>query len=127
MINVKDQVYEALCSVSGDNEVSDIYPTDWSHKNTIQYIEEDNSAHEITGGASGLVEESSKLDYTIHLWSYDSLSALAIEVNDKLFALGLRRNSCRDADDPSGRRHKVMRFGGIINNNDEHVNWNNNR
>ena len=44
MINVKDEVYAALLSVT-DN-VTDSYPKDWEKDLAIQYMEEDNNVFE---------------------------------------------------------------------------------
>lgn len=123
MINVKDEVYSALTSISADLEVSDIYPTDWSHDYTVQYVEEDNSVYEVTDD----VEQLSRLRYAIYAWSNSSLSQLALDIDTKLSAIGLKRTLCQDASDSSGRRHKVMRYEGIIDCASEHVYWNNNR
>lgn len=123
MINVKDKVYSALCSISADLVVSDIYPNDWAHEYAIQYMEEENSVYSKTDKA----EQYSKLRYTLYLWSNSSLSTLAVSVDEKLSALGLVRTACTDANDPSGRRHKVMRYEGIIDVHNEQMYWENNR
>ena len=59
MINVKDEVYAALLSVT-DN-VTDSYPKDWEKDLAIQYMEEDNNVFEHTGN----VERKSYVRYRI--------------------------------------------------------------
>ena len=53
MKNVKDQIYEKLLTVT-DN-VSDVYPKDWSNFPVIQYTEEDNSVYERTATRSSAI------------------------------------------------------------------------
>ena len=48
MINVKDQVYEALKDIC--HNVSDGFPSDWEMFPAITYIEEENSVYEWTDG-----------------------------------------------------------------------------
>lgn len=112
MINVKDQVYAKLCAVDSDLEVSDVYPSDWSHDYTVQYMEEDNSVAEWVDDK----ESISFVRYTIYAWSNNSLSTLCLAIDEQLATLGLKRTSCTDANDPSGRRHKVMRYEAYIDN-----------
>lgn len=118
MINVKDQVYAALRTCA--ENVTDMYPSDWETMPAIEYREEQNSVYEFTDGE----EQKSKLRYAIFLWDTKSLSELALKVDKALSALGLIRTACNDADDPSRRRHKVMRYEGILDNESEHVYFN---
>ena len=48
MINVKDQVYDAIKGIT--ENVSDGYPKDWAQLPAIQYTEEDNSVVEWVDG-----------------------------------------------------------------------------
>ena len=121
MKNVKDQVYAALCTVS-DN-VSDIYPTDWSKPFSVQYTEEANTVYSKTDDQ----EQLCYLRYRILLWGSGSLSQLACDVDTAMSALGLVRTTCQDADDPTHRRHKIMRYEGIMDVETEQVFWNQNR
>ena len=117
MINVKDQVYAALQTVA-DN-VSDIYPVDWISMPAIQYTEEDNSVFEKTDTQ----EQMASLRYRIDIWDTGSTSLTALAVDEAVSALGLVRTMCQDVADPSGRRHKVMRYEGIIDVNTQIVSW----
>lgn len=121
MINVKDQVYAALCTCA--ENVTDVYPNDWTALPAIEYREEANVVYTRTDRG----EELSSLRYTIYLWDDKSLSQLALDVDRAMSALGLVRIGCQDADDPSRKRHKVMRYEGIIDNETETVFWQGNR
>ena len=109
MKNVKDQVYSALLTVT--ENVSDTYPKDWANFPTIQYVEENNSVWERTDNA----EQKAKVSYKID-------TALAVDA--AISALGLVRTYCADAPDPSGLKHKVMRYEGIIDMSSDLVYWN---
>ena len=115
MINVKDQVYEAIKEIA--ENVSDAYPKDWASLPAIQYTEEDNSVYEWVDGQ----ESKAHLLYRVDIWHNNSTSAAALQVDEGLSALGLRRTACGDVADPSGLKHKVMRYEGIIDVNTEMV------
>lgn len=115
MINVKDQVYDAIKEIT--ENVGDGYPKDWAKLPAIQYMEEDNSVFEWVDGK----ESKSHLMYRVDIWNNTSTSVFAMQVDAALAALGLRRRQCNDVDDPSGLKHKVMRYEGIIDVEDETV------
>ena len=115
MINVKDQVYKAIKDIC--TNVSDSYPSEWANLPAIQYVEEDNRVYEFTGGK----EDKSYIRYKIDIWHNRSTSESALEVDKRVSALGLRRTLCQDVADPSGLKHKVMRYEGIIDNNTQLV------
>ena len=121
MINVKDQVYEALCEVS-DN-VTDIYPSNWADFPTIQYTEEANNVITVTDN----VEQLAYLRYRVDIWDKGSTSTTALAVDAVLAPLGLVRTECADTPDPSGLRHKQMRFEATIDVNDEQMYWTSNQ
>lgn len=108
MINVKDQVYEAIKDIT-DN-VSDSYPQNFAKLPAIQYTEEDNSVYEWCDGA----ESKSHLLYRVDIWNNNSTSDCALKVDKDIAPLGLRRIACGDVPDPSGLKHKVMRYEGIL-------------
>lgn len=108
MINVKEQVYEAIKDIS-DN-VSDGYPKDWAKLPAIQYTEEDNSVYEFTDGE----EQKASLRYRIDIWDNLTTSTAAMAVDAAISKLGLVRTLCQDVQDPSGLKHKVMRYEGVI-------------
>lgn len=117
MKNVKDQVYDALLTVA--ENVSDLYPKDWSVLPAIQYTEEDNSVCERTDNK----EQKSKLRYRIDVWHNRSTSETTVAVDEAISKLGLVRTGCADVPDPSGMKHKQMRYEGIIDMDDETVYW----
>ena len=121
MINVKDQVYAALCEVA--ENVSDVYPQSWASLPAIQYTEEDNSVVTKTDTE----EQYANLRYRIDIWDSKSTSLTTLAVDEAVSALGLTRTGCQDVADPSGMRHKVMRYEGIIDVNTEVVYWNGSR
>lgn len=119
MKNVKDEVYTALLTVT-DN-VSDTYPKDWANFPTIQYTEENNSVEEWTDNQ----EQKARVRYRIDIWHNHSTSETALAVDKAVAALGLRRTACGDVPDPSGLKHKQMRYEGIIDMESDIVYWNN--
>lgn len=120
MINVKEQVYQAIRDISGN--VSDGYPKDWATLPAIQYMEEENKVNDWVSNVDGnFIEASSYLRYRVDIWNNQSTSAAALAVDAAVAPLGLRRTSCMDVDDPSGLKHKVMRYEGILNIEDQKV------
>ena len=115
MINVKDKVYEALLAVT-DN-VSDHYPRDWEKDIAIQYMEEDNKVVEYTD----MEEQKAYCRYRIDIWSRKSTSGAAVAVDRAIAALGLKRIQCADVEDPSGLKHKQMRYEMVIDVRTEQV------
>ena len=59
-------------------------------------------------------EVKAHLLYRIDIWHNASTSMFALDVDKAIAPLGLRRIACADVDDPSGLKHKVMRYEGII-------------
>lgn len=116
MKNVKDQICAALDAVF--DHVTDQYPKDWADLPTVQYTEEDNKVYERTDK-----EEKAYVRYRIDIWHNRSTSEAALKVDEALAVLGLVRVLCQDAPDPSGLKHKVMRYEGIIDMWSEQVYW----
>lgn len=116
MKNVKDQVFAALDAVF-DN-VIDQYPKDWAELPAIQYTEEDNKVYEHTEK-----EDKSYVRFRVDIWHNRSTSESAMKVDTALSGLGLVRTLCQDAPDPSGLKHKVMRYEGIIDMYTDDVYW----
>lgn len=108
MINVKDEVYAALCTVT--QNVTDFYPRDWEQDLAIQYMEEDNKVMEYTD----MEEQKAYCRYRIDLWARKSTSVVAVAVDQAIAELGLKRIQCMDVEDPSGLKHKQMRYEMVI-------------
>ncbi|SHK33635.1 hypothetical protein [Hespellia stercorisuis] len=117
MKNVKDQVYAALLDVN--ENVSDQYPRDWAHLPAQQYIEDENKVHEHTGEG----ETKSYVRYRIDIWDNASTSNTALKTDEAMSRIGLVRTSCKDVPDPSGLKHKVMIYEGIIDMGSDEVFW----
>lgn len=115
MINVKDQLYKALLGVT-DN-ITDAYPRNWEKDLAIQYMEEENKVFEYTD----MKEQKAIVRYRIDIWHRRSTSDAAVAVDAAVSSLGLLRIQCQDVDDPSGRKHKVMRYEMIIDVETEQV------
>ena len=107
MINVKDQVFDALSKEI--KNVTDTYPKNWTELPAVQYAEEENKVYEFTDR-----EEKSYCRYRVDIWDTKSTSQMALTVDTALSKLGLKRTQCADVDDPSGLKHKVMRYETII-------------
>lgn len=128
---VKDQVYAALCTAFDENTVSDVYPSNWADLPAVQYTEEENRVQEKTNDG----EERSYVRYRVDIWHNRSTSEAAHRVDqvmgcprsdDRIAGiepLGLVRTTCSDVPDPSGLKHKQMRYEGIINMDDDFVEW----
>lgn len=108
MINVKDEVCAALSRVC--ENVTDCYPKDWEPDASIQYMEEDNNVVEY----ADMKEKKAYCRYRIDIWHKKSTSALSVAVDKEISELGLKRIQCMDIEDPSGRKHKQMRYEMVI-------------
>lgn len=114
MINVKDIVYSELSKV---HELSDSYPKNWTQLPAIQYTEEENYVYEYADDE----EQSSYIRYRIDIWSNESTSQMACDIDEKMAILGFKRISCADTPDPSGLKHKLMRYEAIIDCNKKFI------
>ena len=121
MKNIKEQVYNALCSVT--ENVSDSYPRTWADDSTIQYTEEQNNVYEWSSDSEGIREEKSYVRYRIDIWNRESTSATTLAVDKAMKVTGLKRTECQDVSDPSGMKHKQMRYEGIIDMDSDEVYW----
>lgn len=115
MINVKSHVYDGIKEIT--ENVSDLYPTSWTTLPAIQYAEEDNSVVEWTDDR----EQKAHLLYRIEIWDNRSTSEIALQIDEAMARLGLRRIGCSDTPDPSQLKHKTMRYEGIIDVNNERI------
>lgn len=58
-------------------------------------------------------ELRTNLAYSIDIYSETSTTTLASKVDEKMANLGFKRGQCIDLDDPSGLRHKNMKYTGV--------------
>ncbi len=129
MKNIKEQVYAALAEAIGENRVTDQYPNNWANLPAVQYTEEDNKVYEHTGEG----ETKAYVRYRVDIWHNSSTSQTAAAVDAVLGKpmtvpegtepLGFVRTLCQDAPDPSGLKHKVMRYEAIIDMENDYVYW----
>lgn len=117
MKDVKSEVYQALCEVT--ENVSDTYPKDWEDLPAIQLTEEDNKVYERTENK----EDKAYIRYRIDIWHNRSTSETACKVDEAVSKLGLVRTLCQDVADPSGLKHKLMRYEGVIDMDSDLVYW----
>lgn len=110
MINVKDQIYQALCEKLPEVNVTDSYPKGWEELPAVQYMEEENKVFEFTD----MKEDKSFCRYRVDIWDTKSTSGAALLVDQAMSGLGLKRTQCMDVDDPNGMKHKLMRYEVII-------------
>ena len=122
MKNIKDKIYERLSEKFGEESVSDQYPHDWGNLPRVQLTEEDNRVMEFTDEG----ETKSYVRYRIDIWhdrnTSPATALVDLAIGSPIMAtredgdhpLGLKRTSCADVPDPSGMKHKVMRYEGII-------------
>lgn len=115
MLNKKDEIFNAIKDIA-DN-VGDTYPEDFESLPAIQLTEEDNKVHTWVDDK----EYESYVRYRIDIWADGSTSAYAIEVDNAISKLGLKRIQCMDVEDKSPEKHKLMRYEGIINPDNERV------
>ena len=129
MKNIKEQVYAALAEAIGGNRVTDQYPNNWANLPAVQYTEEDNKVYEHTDEG----ETKAYVRYRVDIWHNSSTSQTAAAVDAVLGKpmtvpegtepLGFVRTLCQDAPDPSGLKHKVMRYEAIIDMENDYVYW----
>ncbi len=129
MKNIKEQVYAALAGAIGANRVTDQYPNNWANLPAVQYTEEDNKVFEHTDEG----ETKAYVRYRVDIWHNSSTSQTAVAVDAVLGKpmsvpegtepLGFVRTLCQDTPDPSGLKHKVMRYEAIIDMENDYVYW----
>ncbi|WP_044737058.1 hypothetical protein [Geobacillus kaustophilus] len=108
MYDVKPEVNSLLSSIPGVT-VSDAYPKDFSKLPHISFYEIANSDYLRIGG-----EPLSEISIQIDIWHNKSTGALAAAVDEKMSSIGFRRQFMADVPDPSGIKHKTMRYRGIV-------------
>lgn len=109
MFDIKPVVLQALDSIPGVT-VSDAYPSDWAKLPHISFYEVANSDH-LRLGQEVLTEVNIQVD----VWHTQSTGAIAQQVDQALRNIGLRRAFSADIPDPSGVKHKTMRYRSLVN------------
>ncbi len=96
MVDIRKDVYDALCAGCPGADVSDAWPRDWAKLPKVTYTEENNAVEEWTDNA----EQSARIVYRIDVWAQRSTTAIAAQ-----------RTMSRDV--PSGTdpaKHRQMRY-----------------
>lgn len=114
MYDAKSQVAKKLAEISGVN-VAASHEMGMKSIPCIIYSEADNRP--VSRASERLVDAVYKID----VYSNTSTTSIVNSVITKMDSLGLIRDFCQDLDDPSGLRHKTMRFKGIIDTQTEIV------
>lgn len=115
MQNKKEEVYEAIKDLV--ENVGDSYPDEEGTLPAIQYTEEENKVHSWVDNK----EYESYVRYRFDIWNNGSTSLLACELDKRIAKLGLKRIQCTDVEDKSPEKHKLMRYEGIINPENDRV------
>lgn len=106
----KEKVAQALSTIDGVH-VAASYSVAMKQFPSILYAEVVNVP--LSKGA----EARTQLAYSIDIYSEKSTTELACAVDDALTRIGLKRGQCMDLDDPSGLRHKNMKYTGVYDTN----------
>lgn len=111
MYDIKPKVNDLLEGIVGEDNVSDSYPDSFESLPYISFYELNNDdVYKISE------ELYTEIVIQIDIWHNRSAGALARQVNDVMNSIGLKRDFARDIQDPSGIKHKTMRFKAKINN-----------
>lgn len=108
MINVKDKLVNELEKVVSN--VSDTYPQSFQTMPAVSYCEEDNRVHEETDEG----EASSLIRFRIDIWDNVSTSPTAVKIDEVISKFGFKRIACSDIGEPTGMKHKLMRYEAVI-------------
>lgn len=117
MINIKPQIYKAVCDGCPTASVSDEYPVEWVHFPKITITEENNAVSLWTDNA----EQFARIVYRIDVWDKQSTSSVASQVDAAMSALGMMRTMAMDSPVPEDCKHKQMRYECLIDTRTEDV------
>ena len=123
MRNIKDKAVANLDELFSN--VTDSYPRQWAELPAVQITEEENNVYEAVERDGQLIEAVSYIRFRIDIYHNASTSASALLVEQALgiSGLGFKRTSCKDIDDPSGIKHKQIRYEGYVNADNDFVEW----
>lgn len=108
MYDIKPDVNALLSAIPGVT-VSDAYPTDFNKLPHISFYEIANI--DPLGIQAGPLTDCA---VQIDIWHNRSTGALATAVDTAMNSIGLRRELSADLPDPSGVKHKTMRYRGVV-------------
>ena len=108
MYDIKPEINTLLSSIPGVT-VSDEYPKDFTKLPHISFYEAANSDYlQLANGPL------SDISIQIDIWHNRSTGSIAQQVEEKMKSIGFRREFQSDVPDPSGIKHKTMRFRGVV-------------
>ena len=119
MVNMKEKVYQALCTAFDEDMVSDSWPQSVEQIPCIVYTEEENKSYERTGSRT----TKSYCRFRIDIFNTGSTSedaAMAdgaLAWNEEGTGLGMTRTGCNDVNS-ADYRHKIMRYECIVGERD---------
>lgn len=108
MYDAKPEIHALLSSIEGVT-VSDAYPQDFAVLPCISFYEIAN-VDPLRTHDSPLSDISIQID----IWHNRSTGEIASTVDEKMNSVGFRRAFATDVPDPSGIKHKTMRYRGIV-------------
>ncbi|WP_127539388.1 hypothetical protein [Paenibacillus illinoisensis] len=108
MYDIKPEVFAQLKEIAGVT-ISDAYPKDFSMLPHISFYEPSNN-DPLGIKNSPLTAVAIQVD----IWHNKSTGTLAAEVDVRMNSIGLRRDFSADVPDPSGIKHKTMRYRGVV-------------
>lgn len=106
----KQDVADALSSIPGVTVTA-------SHNIAIKKLPAILYAEVVNTKVNKGKEKRTLLAYSIDIYSEKSTTSIASQVDDVISALGFKRGTCLDLDDPSGIRHKNMKYTGVYDEN----------
>lgn len=110
----KQKVSDALATIQGVT-VTASYNVAMKSLPSILYAELVNTK------ANEGEEKRTNLAYSIDIYSETSTTKISGQVDEVISALGFKRGQCLDLDDPSGIRHKSMKYSGVYDKNTNRI------
>ncbi|WP_270601547.1 hypothetical protein [Anaerostipes hominis (ex Lee et al. 2021)] len=108
MQNFKPVIAQQLKNLSGVKQLGAGYPKDFAKMPTVTYSENDNSDAGYTSK-----EVVTDLEYQFDIWSKESTSSLALQLDDLITPLGFRRAGSNElVDTNTGLKHRIIRYRG---------------
>ena len=116
MVNLKPQILQLLKTIKDAKQVSFFYPEEWSDNKlpAISYYEAQNNTEIKTMDG---VEHTSNIVFIFDIWAKNpgKNSAIAVELDNNLQALGFTRELSRDLYETTTKlHHKSMRYRAVV-------------
>lgn len=117
MINIRQQVYEALRDGCPGADVSDEMPKEWSTFPKVTFTEERNDCYTWTDDE----EKDAIIGYRIDCWNRESISGVMGQVDSVMAGLGFKRTGGWLVPVRELYKHSQMRYEAIISKDSEYV------